>query len=121
MATTTELLTQVRTLIGDLDPANQVLTDGQLSTFLDLNDSNARLAAADALDTIATSEALVSKVIRTQDLQTDGAKVADALRKHADRLRATAAAAVEDVVFDVIYPTNGCVPELTEHAIVWGL
>jgi hypothetical protein len=49
-----------------------------------------RLAAAQALDTIATSEALVSKVIRTLDLQTDGAKLGTELRAQATQMRATA-------------------------------
>ena len=45
---------------------------------------------APALDAIATSEALISKAIRTQVLSTDGPKTADALRKHAATLRAEA-------------------------------
>lgn len=88
---------QVRLLIADLG-GDPTFTDEQLAGFLALNgatDSAAtpaqvRRAAADALDAIATSEALVSKVIRTQDLTTDGAKLADALRKQAATLRAQA-------------------------------
>ncbi|MFE0472525.1 hypothetical protein ACFW2V_13015 [Streptomyces sp. NPDC058947] len=36
-------------------------------------------AAASALRTLAVSEGLIQKVIRTEDLQTDGAKLASAL------------------------------------------
>lgn len=78
---------EVRLLIADRDPDNQILPDEDIQGFLTLNKGRTRRAAADALDAIASSEALVSKVIRTQDLQTDGAKVADSLRQHADRLR----------------------------------
>jgi hypothetical protein len=44
-------------------------------------------AAAAALETVASNEAMVSKVIRTQDLATDGAKVSDALMRRATELR----------------------------------
>lgn len=37
-------------------------------------------ATADALRALAANEILIGKYIRTQDLQTDGAKVGDALR-----------------------------------------
>lgn len=80
------LIEQVRLLMADVGD-QQYLTDPQIQVYLGLNGNNVRRAAADALDAIATSETLVGKVIRTQDLQTDGAKVADSLRKHADRLR----------------------------------
>lgn len=115
---------QVRHLTADLDDANQVLTDDQLKVYLALNDWNVRRGAADALEAIASSETLVGKVIRTQDLQTDGPKVADSLRRHAATLRAQADAADEaDAdIFDVSYPPSGRRPrpELTEHE-VWGL
>jgi hypothetical protein len=117
---------QVRLLIADVnsDPAKQILTSPQITGFLTLNAGNVRRAAADALDTIATSEVLVSKVIRTQDLTTDGAKVADALRKQAATLRQqadTADAAEDDGVFDVVDTIPPCRrPELTEPQ-VWGL
>lgn len=109
---------QVRLLIADVgEPA--ILDDPQVEGYLAINAGNVRRAAADALDAIADSETLVSKVIKTQDLSTDGAKTADSLRKHADRLRAQAED--DDFVFDVIdyqpYPWG---PELTEHQ-VWGL
>jgi hypothetical protein len=46
-----------------------------------------RRAAADAVDALATSEAYISKVIKTEDLQTDGAKVANAMTTRAANLR----------------------------------
>lgn len=64
-----------------------ILSDTDVQTFLDLNASSIRLASADALDAIASSEALVQKVLRILDVSTDGAAVARALRDHAKALR----------------------------------
>lgn len=86
---------QVRVLIADM-ATPPLLDDKTLQTYLELQDwaEGARWAiyraAADALEAIAVSEVLVSKVIRTQDLSTDGAKVADVLRKQAESLRSRA-------------------------------
>lgn len=118
----TDPVQQVRLLIADVstDPAKRILADEQLAGYLTINVGSVKRAAADALDAIASSEALVSKVIRTQDLQTDGSKVADALRKHADSLR-TQADALDDFAFDVVYPPSSLRPELIDRPIAWGL
>lgn len=81
----------VRLLVSDTNEAGPVFTDAEVSAFLALEASNVRLAAAQALDTIASNEVMVSKVIRTQDLQTDGSKVAAELRARATALREQAA------------------------------
>lgn len=81
----------VRLLITDVDPGDPLFTDAQITGFLTLEGDNIRLAAAQALDTMARSEVLISKVIRTQDLQTDGSKVAAELRASAASLREQAA------------------------------
>lgn len=78
---------QVRLIIADTDPARQIFGDDELRGFLSIARGSVKRAAAEALDTIASSEALVSKKIRTQDRQSDGPAVADALRKHASSLR----------------------------------
>ena len=78
---------RVRLLIADTDTNNLVLDDDQILGFLEIHGGNLKRAAAAALDTIASSEALLSKKIRTQDHQTDGPAVADALRAHARALR----------------------------------
>ncbi|MET9339272.1 hypothetical protein [Nonomuraea sp. NPDC003804] len=78
---------KVRLLVSDVDEANLLLTDEQIAALLTLEGGSVKLAAAQALDTIASSEALVSKVITTQDLSTDGAKVAAELRARAAALR----------------------------------
>lgn len=89
---------QVRLLIADLDEASFLIPDEQINGYLALNASSVRRAAASCLDAMATSEVLMSKVIKSQDLTTDGAKVAAELRAQAATLRAQADAeeAVED-------------------------
>lgn len=77
----------VRLLIADTSAANRIFSTKQIAAFLRMNRDNVRRAAAQALDVMAANEAMVSKVIRTQDLSTDGAKVADSLRKQAAELR----------------------------------
>lgn len=88
---------RVRLLISDTDePENLILTDEQILAFLDMESDRVRLAAAAALEAIARSEALKSKVIRTLDLQTDGAKLAAELRASAKDLREQDEEAQED-------------------------
>lgn len=78
---------RVRMLITDRDEANPIFQDAEIDAFLDMNDDSVRLAAASALETIATDQALVLKVLVSLDLETDGAKVADSLMKRAASLR----------------------------------
>jgi hypothetical protein len=75
-------LGKVRLLILDTAtaPADRLFTDAQLDAFLDMNGRNVKRTAAHALITVATSEALLSKKIRTQDLATDGPAVSAELR-----------------------------------------
>lgn len=81
---------KVRLLLNDVDETRLVFSDDEIQAFLDIEGSSVKLAAATAIDVNASNEALASKVLRTQDLSTDGAKVAAALREHAARLRAQA-------------------------------
>lgn len=78
---------KVRLLINDVDSNSPVFQDAEIEAFLDLYDGATLLAAAEAIDTNADNEVLASKVLKTQDLTTDGAKLADALRKRAASLR----------------------------------
>lgn len=78
---------KVRLLINDVDDENRVFEDGEIAAFLALADDAVLLAAALAIETIADNEVLASKVIKTQDLSTDGAKASDALRARAAVLR----------------------------------
>lgn len=80
-------LRRLRLLIADTDPANRMFRLDELADFLAMEGS-LKLAAAQALDVIASSEALVSKKIRTQEgMQTDGPAVAAELRARAMELR----------------------------------
>lgn len=78
---------RVRLLATDLDEVTPLFEDAQIQAFLAMEGNRVRRAAAMALETIAVSEALISKVIRTLDLQTDGTKVAAELRARAKSLR----------------------------------
>lgn len=80
-------LGKVRLLIPDTDESNQLFSDAQITAFLTMEGGIVKKAAAAALETIASNEAMVSKVIRAQDLSTDGAKVAAELRARAAELR----------------------------------
>lgn len=80
-------LGKVRLLIPDTDENALLFTDDQITGFLAVEGGIVKRAAAAALETAASNEAIVSKVIRTQDLQTDGAKVSAELRARAAELR----------------------------------
>lgn len=86
----------VRLLISDVNFADPLFSDADLLAVLAVEGGNVKLAAATALDVIATSEALVSKKISTQDLSTDGPAVAAALRAQAKALRDQVARERED-------------------------
>jgi len=94
----------VRLLCTDRDPDNEIFSDEEIAVFLDLNNGNVRLAAADALDQIATSQALILKYIEVNGLKTNGQAVANALHQQAESLRARAAveAAEDDEYIDII-------------------
>ena len=85
------LVDDVRLLTADLDPASPVLTDDQYVKLLQLYNGDTRRAGARALRIMAASEVLISKVIKTQDLSTDGRAVSAELRALAEQLDAEAA------------------------------
>jgi len=94
----------VRLLIADTDVTNAVFEDEELDALLGLESSNVLRTAAMALETIASSQVQVLKVIRLMDLTTDGAAVSRELRARAVALRARAdemEAAEDDGAFDV--------------------
>jgi hypothetical protein len=91
-------------LIADTDASNAVFEDEELDALLVLESSNVLRTAAMALETIASSQVQVLKVIRLMDLTTDGASVSRELRARAKELRARAdqlEAAEDDGAFDV--------------------
>jgi hypothetical protein len=86
------------------DRAGEFFSDEEIAAFLDMTGDDVRYAAADALDTIASDQALVVKAVKILDLQTDGPATAESLMKRADKLRAQAdaeAAAEEEEAGDL--------------------
>lgn len=81
----------IRLLITDVDETTPLFQDAELNAFLTMEGGVKRAAAA-ALETIARSEALISKKITTLNLSTDGPAVAKELRESARQLRDQAAA-----------------------------
>src|SRR3569623_1873937 len=78
---------KVRLLISHVDQSALIFTDQEINGFLTL-EGGVKLAAAQALDTIASNEALLFKKVRAGRLmETDGPAVAKALRDHAEALR----------------------------------
>lgn len=110
-------LGQVRLLTADLDDSAPLIADAVLLGYLTLQDGNVHRAAADALDAMSTSEVLLSKKIRSQDLQTDGPAVAAELRKQAVALRARADVLVAqaDAGYFEIIPMADLYAEATER------
>jgi hypothetical protein len=88
---------QVRLLIPDTEQlenianpdadAAYIFDDHQIQAFLSLYSDNVKRAAAQAKLVLATSEALINKVIRTSDYNTDGAKLGAELREQAKALQ----------------------------------
>lgn len=107
---------QVRVLIPDLrkledlrDLRNEpryLFADEEIEAFLAVNSGNVKLAAADACDAIGMDKALQLLVLKTDDKQTDGAKLLSAIVARARQLRASAREdEVSNLCFDVVHPT----------------
>lgn len=107
---------QVRVLIPDLrkledlrDLRNEpryLFTDDEILAFLAVNSGNVKRAAADACDAIGMDKALQLLVLKTDDKQTDGAKLLDAIVKRAKTLREQAREDDENSLsFDVVMPS----------------
>lgn len=87
---------QVRLIIADMDGNNLILSDEHIMGYLSIEGNNLKLAAARALDAIATGESLLSKKLRSMTTSTDGPAVAADLRKHAAQLRKEVADGIAD-------------------------
>ena len=107
---------QVRVLIPDLRKLEDLrdlrkeprylFTDDEILAFLAVNNGNVKRAAADACDAIGMDKALQLLVLKTDDKQTDGAKLLDAIVKRAKTLREQAKEDDENnLSFNVIMPT----------------
>ena len=111
----TEPVGQVRLLVNDVDETNFVFQDEEITAFLAIEGGSVKLAAAQAIDSQATNEALAAKVLKDHELTTDGAKLADAMRKHAAALRAQARDDEDrEGYFEVVDFTGGGPPELAD-------
>jgi len=77
---------RVRRTIPDRVEADAVWSDEEIQTFID-DEGDWRRASALALETMASDNALVLKVIKIGQLSTDGAKVSTALLERARQLR----------------------------------
>jgi hypothetical protein len=78
-----------RLLVKDNVQATAIFDDEDYEAFLAL-EGDVRLAAAQALETIASDEALQTGVFKAGPVSLDGATVSDALLKRAELLRAQA-------------------------------
>ena len=117
---------QVRLLIPDTeqldDPATStvdatyIFDDHQIQAFLTLYSNNVKRAAAQAKLVLATSEALINKVIRTADYNTDGAKLGAELREQSKQLQAEAD---KDDLVDSYDSSFTVVPLLTKWDNTW--
>lgn len=107
---------QVRVLIPDLrkledlrdlrNESRYLFTDDEILAFLAVNNGNVKRAAADACDAIGMDKALQLLVLKTDDKQTDGAKLLDAIVKRAKTLREQAKEDDGNILsFDVIMPS----------------
>lgn len=113
-----------RLLISDTanTAPERVFTDDEIGEVL-RREGNVKLAASVLLLNIAQNEALIAKVIRTQDLQTDGAKLSAELRGLAGEYRKQgkedAALAADDQTPIVIPWSDGSYdwPELAERRV----
>lgn len=115
----------VRLLIPDLG-ASPALTNQQITDLLALSGDKVFLAAALALEVIATDEALVYKIVSTDDMSVNGVTGAQLLltrakQLRADQDRADLTAAPEDA-FQLVFPTQLADTEPTvAEAAAWPL
>lgn len=99
---------KVRMLIPDRDEQHAVFTDEEIQAYLEMNDSSVKRAAAEALETIASDNAMTLKVISLLDLSTNGAATSSALMARAAKLRESAdqAEAGAEALFDWAEPAE---------------
>ena len=99
---------KVRLLIQDTDTvtvANQFYEDDEIDTFItlagNLEGDSVFNASAVALESWASNQVLILKVVTLLDVETDGAKVSAEMRARAASLRADAITSSSDAGFEV--------------------
>jgi len=115
---------KVRLIIDDTDETYEFFSDAKIDAFItmagDLDGDVVRNAAADALDTWATNQALVLKKVTLLDVEVDGPAVSKAMREHAALLRKQAVTMSSDAGFEVAEMALGhfsWVEQVTNEAI----
>jgi hypothetical protein len=101
---------KVRVLLGDTEAENvedgigeyMYFGDAEIVAFLEMYGDNAKLAAARAMETIASSQVLLLKSWTSDDLTVNGDKIAESLRKIAAQLRQEALADESSEYFNLI-------------------
>jgi len=78
---------RVRLLIQDTDDAARLFSDPEITAFLDLSESNVRLAAATALEALAADSARLAKMVKTLNFAQDTRQAAATLLAVANQLR----------------------------------
>lgn len=104
MAFTYDLSTgigRVRLYVPDNQETSNVFEDEEIAAFLEAEGENPKLAAALALEVMASSEAYKLKAVRVLDMQTDGTKVSVALLSRAAKLREQGDEEADDSIFEI--------------------
>ena len=128
---TAEEIMDVRTLIPDFEAVfgesedEYLFEDERITSFLRTAGGSITRAAGLAMIAVGNSEALIGKVIRTQDLQTDASKLQDKWRASGEALLARADKEDQKDAFDyfeIVDYQEGWIaerPELTEYNRTW--
>lgn len=95
-------LAKVRALIPDTATPS-VFTDNELDVYLELAENNVYIAAALAIEAVASSDVMVYRILRTDDLSVDGVAGAKVLLARAQDLRSQGG---DFEFFDIIYPVD---------------
>jgi hypothetical protein len=101
---------KVRVLLGDTEATgvNQGMgnylyfSDDEIEAFLSMYGDNVKLAAARAMEVIASSQALLLKSWSSDDLTVNGDRIAESLRKIAAQLRQEAIAEESAEYFNLV-------------------
>lgn len=104
---------QVRALIPDTGNP-QVFTDTELGVYIDLAQDSPYIAAALALEAVATNDIMTYRILRTDDLAIDGVAGSKVLLDRARRLREQGG---DFDYFEIVYPGQSGVwaPEATAN------
>ena len=78
---------RVRRTLPDKDINNAFWTDEEIQSFLNDEDNNWRKATALALETMASDDLIVLKVIEVQNITTNTDRLMSAMLRRAERLR----------------------------------